>query len=49
MKRNLSVISACNLHTYLVCLLLIGALCLYTTEFASADVLDPGFSAVFRL
>jgi hypothetical protein len=47
MKRNLSVISACNLHACLVCLLLIGALCLYTTEFASADVLDPDLVLYF--
>ena len=48
MKRNLFVISVCKLPTYLVCLLLIGVLCLlYTTEFASAQVLDPDLVLYF--
>ncbi len=48
MKRNLFVISVCKLPTYLVCLLLIGVFCLlYTTEFASAQVLDPDLVLYF--
>ncbi len=48
MKRNLFVISACKLPTYLVCLLLIGAFCLlYTTEFTSAQILDPDLVLYF--
>lgn len=48
MKRNLFVISVCKLPTYLVCLLLIGVLCLlYTTEFASTEVLDPDLVLYF--
>ena len=47
MKCNLFVISACKLPTYLMCLLLIGTLCLYTTEFASTQVLDPDLVLYF--
>ncbi len=47
MKRNLFVTSVCKLPTYLVCLLLIGVLCLYTTEFASTQVLDPDLVLYF--
>ena len=47
MKRNLFVISACNLPAYLVCLLLIGVFCLYTVEFASTQVLDPDLVLYF--
>ena len=48
MKRNLrSIISDCKLAPYLVCLLLIGALCLYTMEFASAEPLDPDLVLYF--
>ena len=48
MKRNLrSVISDCKHAPYLMCLLLIGALCLHTMEFASADVLDPDLVLYF--
>ena len=48
MKRNLFVTSACKLPVYLVCLLLIGVLCLlYTTEFASTEVLDPDLVLYF--
>ena len=50
MKRNLSIISACKLHPYLVCLLLISTLCLYTTveiQTASADALDPDLVLYF--
>ena len=44
MKRNLFVR---KLSTYLVCLLLIGVFCLYTTEFASTQVLDPDLVLYF--
>ena len=48
MKRNLRyVISDCKLAPYLVCLLLIGALCLHTTEFASTEPLDPDLVLYF--
>ena len=47
MKRNLFVTSVCKPPTYLVCLLLIGVLCLYTTEFASTQVLDPDLVLYF--
>ncbi|RKU07609.1 hypothetical protein C6503_24290 [Candidatus Poribacteria bacterium] len=48
MKRNLRfVISDCKLTPYLVCLLLIGALCLHTTEFASPEPLDPDLVLYF--
>lgn len=48
MKRNLFLISACKLPTYLVCLLLIGVFCLlYTAEFASTEVLDPDLVLYF--
>lgn len=47
MQRNLFVTSVCKLSPYLVCLLLIGALCLYTTEFASTQVLDPDLVLYF--
>ena len=48
MKRNLNyVISDCKLAPYLVCLLLIGALCLHTTEFASTEPLDPDLVLYF--
>ena len=48
MTRNLrSVISDSKLASYLVCLLLIGALCLYTTEFASAEPSDPDLVLYF--
>ena len=47
MKSNLFIISACKLPAYLVCLLLIGVFCLYTTEFASPKVLDPDLVLYF--
>lgn len=47
MKRNLFVTSVCKLSPYLVCLLLIGALCLYTAEFAFTQVLDPDLVLYF--
>lgn len=48
MKRNLFVTSACKMQPYLVCLLLIGVLCLlHTAEFASAQVLDPDLVLYF--
>ena len=47
MKRNLFVRSVCKLPAYLVCLLLIGAFCLYTAEFASTKVLDPDLVLYF--
>ena len=51
MKGNLiSIISVSKLHPYLVCLLLISALCLYTTveiQTASAAILDPDLVLYF--
>ena len=51
MKGNLiSIISVSKLHPYLVCLLLIAALCLYTTveiQTASANILDPDLVLYF--
>ena len=48
MKRNLrSIISDCKLAPYLVCLLLIGVLCLHTIEFAATEPLDPDLVLYF--
>ena len=47
MKCNLFVKLAGKFSPYLVCLLLIGALCLYTVEFASTQVLDPDLVLYF--
>lgn len=48
MKRNLrSLTSVCKLLTYLVCLWLIAVLCLHTTEFASAEALNPDLVLYF--
>ena len=48
MKRNLRyVVSDCKLTPYLVCLLLIGALCLHTAKFASTEPLDPDLVLYF--
>ena len=48
MKGNLrSVLTICKRHPFVVCLLLIGALCLHTTEFAAAEPLDPDLVVYF--
>ncbi len=48
MKRNLrSIISDCKLAPYLVCLLMIGVLCLHTIEFAATEPLDPDLVLYF--
>ena len=48
MKRDsIAVTQVCKLAPYLMCLLLIGALCLHTTAFVFAEPLDPDLVLYF--